>query len=317
MTALSDTTFNDSLSWLYRPILQENWRSTAHRRLNEALAAALPITINDESRLVFFSDLHRGDGGSTDLFLPNKALYMHALAHYFAEDYTYIEVGDGDELWMHYDFCAVRQAHGEVFDLLHQFHAGQRLHLLFGNHDMRENGRTPCDKDGLPTRESLILLHSPSGQKILVCHGHQADLTSERFYTFTRLTNRHFWRHLQEFGLGQLRIGGSRAHQLQTMPRALRAWTYSQPRRIEQRLVEWSGTQQQPLICGHTHLAAWPENGDQPYFNIGSGLEPGVLTSLEIFAGKLRAVRWSWRRESVCQEVTDEQPLARIYKRNG
>lgn len=309
MTALSDTTFNDSLSWLYPPILQENWRSTAHRRLNQALAAALPVTISDESRLVFFSDLHRGDGGSTDLFLPNKALFLRALTHYYAEDYTYVEVGDGDELWMHYDFPAVRQAHGDVFDLLHQFHAGQRLHLLFGNHDMRENGRTPQDKDGIPTRESLLLLHSPSGQKILVCHGHQADLTSERFYTFTRLTNRHFWRHLQEFGVGQLRIGTSQAHSLQNLPRALRAWTYAQPRRIEQRLVEWSGTRQQPLICGHTHLAAWQESGHQPYYNIGSGLQSGVLTGLEICHGMLTAVHWSWDGRQAARRVRRQTPL--------
>lgn len=312
MTVLPEQAYQDALSWLYPPILQESWRNTTHKRLNEALAHAPLLPITDESRLIFFSDLHRGDGGESDLFMPNKGLFLHALTHYQAAGYTYVEVGDGDELWMDYDFTAVRQAHGAVFDLLHQLYAQRRLILLYGNHDLRENGRVSPYKDGLPTRESVLLHHQDSGQTIFVCHGHQADLTSERFYAVTRLTNRHFWRYLQQLGVIQLRIGGAETHNLQQLPKALRVWSYSQPRRIEQRLMEWSATQRQPLICGHTHFAAWQTQRDQPYFNIGSGILPGTLTGLEIHQGNLYAVSWSWHGQEPVRCVIRQQPLSAI-----
>lgn len=312
MTTLPDYAYQDALSWLYPPILQESWRNTAQKRLNEALTRAPLLPITDESRLVFFSDLHRGDGGNTDLFLPNKALFLRALAHYDAEFYTYVEVGDGDELWMDYRFTAVRQAHGEVFDWLHRFHAARRLVLLYGNHDMRENGRVPPHKDGLPTRESVLLQYQPGGQTILVCHGHQADLTSERLYAFTRLTNRHFWRYLQQMGMGQVRIGGGKSHEVEALPRALRLWCYSQPRRIEQRLMEWCATHKQALICGHTHFAAWQEDNAPAYFNTGSALQAGLITGLEIAQGMLYAVRWLWQGGQAVREITHQRPLASI-----
>ncbi len=317
MTALPDYAYQDALSWLYPPILQESWRNTTQKRLNQALAHAPLLPITDESRLVFFSDLHRGDGGDTDLFLPNKALFLRAMAYYDAESYTYVEVGDGDELWMDYSFTAVRQAHGEVFDLLHQFHAARRLVLLYGNHDMRENGRVqastrPVHKDGLPTRESVLLHYQPGGQTILVCHGHQADLTSERLYAFTRLTNRHFWRYLQQMGMGQVRIGGKETHETQTLPKALRLWCHSQPRRIEQRLMEWCATHKQALICGHTHFAAWQEEGGPAYFNTGSSLQPGLITGLEIAEGMLHEVRWLWEGGKVVRQIANQRPLATI-----
>lgn len=317
MTILPNHTYEDALSWLYPPILQESWRNATQKRLSQALAGAPLLPVTDESRLVFLSDLHRGDGGNTDLFLPNKALFLRALAHYWRESYTYVEVGDGDELWMNYGFTAVRQAHGEVFDLLHQFHAARRLVLLYGNHDMRENGRMlagtrPAHKDGLPTRESVLLHYQPGGQTILVCHGHQADLTSERLYAITRLTNRHFWRYLQQMGMAQVRIGGDKNHDRQSLPTALRLWSHSQPRRIEQRLMEWCTTHKQALICGHTHFVAWQEGDGPAYFNTGSGLQTGLITGLEIAQGNLHKVHWQWQGEKVVRQITNQRPLATI-----
>lgn len=313
MTAIPDVPYQDSLSWLYPPVLQENWRNTAQRRLNEALANALRIPFTDQSRFVFFSDLHRGNGARTDLFMPNKPLFLRALRHYYTQGYTYVEVGDGDELWLHYDLAAIRRAHGAVFDLLHQFYAGRRLFLLYGNHDMRENGRSPRRKDGIPVHESVLLHHQDNGQTIFVCHGHQADLTSERFYAITRMANRHVWRYLRQLGLGQVQANGTGSHyRLERIPKTLRAWMHAQPRRIEQRLLEWSAAQRQPLICGHTHFAAWSENGRQPYFNTGNGIHPGVLTGLEIGGGAIHEVRWLWDGQHARRESMRQQPLAAL-----
>jgi len=54
--------------------------------------SAVKIPFDDSSKLVFMSDVHRGDGSWADEFSKNQNLYMVALAHYDKERYTYIEI---------------------------------------------------------------------------------------------------------------------------------------------------------------------------------------------------------------------------------
>ena len=71
------------------------------QRLTEAYEQARVVTFDDESRFVFISDCHRGTGSLADEFTRNENSYVHALDHYYANGFTYVEVGDGDELWEH------------------------------------------------------------------------------------------------------------------------------------------------------------------------------------------------------------------------
>ncbi len=41
----------------------------------------------------------------------SKELFLHALTPYYQESFTYVEVGDGDELWKNRKFSDVRRAH--------------------------------------------------------------------------------------------------------------------------------------------------------------------------------------------------------------
>ena len=88
-------------SWPYRNWRRDSWRSLAFGRLDTAFDDAVTLSYTDSSRFVLFSDLHRGDGGSTDRFAPNKELFLKALRYYYENGFTYVEVGDGDELWLH------------------------------------------------------------------------------------------------------------------------------------------------------------------------------------------------------------------------
>lgn len=67
--------------------------------INQILKNAESVCINKDSKLIFFSDLHKGDNSSADDFTHNVKIYKHALQHYFTEYYTYFELGDGVELW--------------------------------------------------------------------------------------------------------------------------------------------------------------------------------------------------------------------------
>ena len=67
-------------------------------RLNKIYENAKRIDFNNRDRLVFFSDIHRGNNSWADEFARNENIYYYALQYYYDERFTYVEVGDGDEL---------------------------------------------------------------------------------------------------------------------------------------------------------------------------------------------------------------------------
>ncbi|HLF82177.1 MAG TPA: metallophosphoesterase [Anaerolineales bacterium] len=269
---------------------------TIHRRLSQVLETAITIPIDDSSKFVFFSDLHRGNGSRSDSFLPNARLFLHALTHYERNGFSYVEVGDGDELWKGWPIEAIRQAHRRLFDLLHQMDLEQRLHLILGNHDLKRKTNLRIEKDGLPAQEGLVLKHEPSGHKLFVVHGHQADITNDYLYFVAHRAVR-FSYHVRE-RLQQLCCSG-----------------HAEPKikmgKLEQRLMDWVSVCHQMIICGHTHRQAFPQNGGPAYFNTGSGIVPGVITGLELRNGALVPIRWTEPRRDcyVRQQVGPSRPL--------
>ena len=91
---------------------------SSNKRLNKAYNQAKVIDFNDSSKFILFSDCHRGDNSFADDFANNRNIYFHALKHYYAEDFTYCELGDGDELWENLTFKSIFEAHKNVFLLL-------------------------------------------------------------------------------------------------------------------------------------------------------------------------------------------------------
>ena len=69
------------------------------RRMQKIIEKAPVIKLNEKSRIILFSDLHRGCGDYSDAFLRNRQVFASALRYYYEAGYTYIELGDGDELW--------------------------------------------------------------------------------------------------------------------------------------------------------------------------------------------------------------------------
>lgn len=249
----------------------------AHRRLDMVFQTAPTVPFDDTTRLVFFSDSHRGDNSRADAFRVNEPLFLHALRHYYERGYTYVEVGDGDELWKNRRFTTVQAAHAQVFTLFQQFAEQQRLHLLFGNHDILGNRRQPVHKGGLLAREGLILQYRHSEQQIFVTHGHQADAKSDMFYQVSRMAVRNVWRRLQLLHLAPVGCRDGEEHS---------------PRAFEPYLTSWAADRRRVLICGHTHRPTSAGYGEAPYFNTGYCLAPGLLTGLEIQHGEINLVRW-------------------------
>ena len=269
---------------------EDFFRNLAHKHLDRVFQTAPVIPFDDSSRFILFSDCHRGDGTSVDAFAANKILFRQALSHYDEQGYSYIEVGDGDELWQNRLFRTIRQAHAPIFDLLHRFNEQNRLHLIFGNHDFQGGEQNGIWKDDLPTQEGVILEHVKTGQRLFIVHGHQADWTSNNLFIFSKFVVRLFWRQFQKWGLARVNV-----EWINPLHRTANEGRLVQ--RIEDRLSSWAEKHHQTIVCGHTHIPHLPSRGLPPYLNTGHCLSPGIVTGLEIRDGRVLPVKWVARGE--------------------
>ncbi len=252
-------------------------RTRAYRRMTQAFQAAKTILFDDQARLVFFSDLHRGVSSRADAFTRNEGIFVQALNHYYQRGFSYVEVGDGDELWQNPSLDDIKRAHARTFDVLHAFARRDRLHLIFGNHDIRGSQRRTMKKDGMMAHEGLLFRHAGSGRQIFAVHGHQVDFKSDGLYRFSRLVIRHVWRHVRNLGVVDVTSAIAESRNRST---------------LRQRVSEWIQAHQQMVICGHTHTPKFAAPGELPYFNTGSGVFDGYITGLEIHNGEIALVKW-------------------------
>ena len=153
------------------------------RQIDKALHSAPVISTSDHPRLVLFSDCHRGNGTWSDSFLNNKTIYEAALGYYFERDFTYIELGDGDELWENRKFSDIEEIHSDIFKLLDKFNRTGRMYMIWGNHD-RVKSRPGFKSSVLPpSTEALIIKCSGPNDKGIrynLIHGHQADFLNNQ-----------------------------------------------------------------------------------------------------------------------------------------
>lgn len=99
--------------------------------LNKAFKKAKKVTLAREAKIIFFSDLHKGDNSYADDFRHNIKIYKYALKTYFDQGFTYVELGDGIELWENNSFKPIFETYRPIFELLEKFQAQKpRLDLI-------------------------------------------------------------------------------------------------------------------------------------------------------------------------------------------
>ncbi|HHX56202.1 MAG TPA: serine/threonine protein phosphatase, partial [Clostridiales bacterium] len=91
-------------------------------KLTSAYKNAKVKYFDKNSKYIFFSDIHRGDDSVSDEFARNQLVLLYALNYYYDRGYTYVEVGDGDELWKHREFRHIRLAHSDIFEAMKKFY---------------------------------------------------------------------------------------------------------------------------------------------------------------------------------------------------
>jgi UDP-2,3-diacylglucosamine pyrophosphatase LpxH len=241
------------------------------------------------------SDCHRGDGSWADTFSKNQNIYFAALNYYYYDNYTYIEIGDGDELWENNNISNIIKEHKNAFLILKRFFNKKRLYLIYGNHDIvkqsqkyvkqnlyyyydeREKKKIALFK-GIKVHEGLVLKQKDTQNEIFLVHGHQVDFLNSTLWRLTRFLVRYLWRPLEIFGVND--------------PTST-AKNYRKKESVEKRLSRWVQNNDSMIVAGHTHRPVFPEVGETRYFNDGSCVHPHGITAIEIANSKIQLVKWS------------------------
>ncbi len=268
---------------------------SAIKHLTDVYNAADELLIDHNSKIVLFSDCHRGEGNWGDNFFNNQNLYFAALNHYYDNGFVYIEIGDGDELWENRSMEDIKYTYSHIFWLLSKFYTAGRFHMLYGNHDIVKKDKAFV-KDyfeyyydeslkkyiplfpGIKIKEGLILRFKDSSDTIFLVHGHQVDFLNYTIWRIARLLVRYLWRPFELVGIRN-----------PTSP----AKSYDKKVKVELKLMDWSKQQEQMLIAGHTHRPVFPKPGEPLYFNDGSCVHPRCITAIEIEDSTISLVKWA------------------------
>ncbi|MGM0378260.1 MAG: serine/threonine protein phosphatase [Bacillota bacterium] len=267
------------------------------QKLDKVYKKAKKMKFDNDSKLVFMSDAHRGDNSLSDDFAHNQNIYYYALNYYYNNDYTYIEAGDGDELWEHRKFKHLIHAHKDVYCLLKKMYENDQFIMLYGNHNMffkheyfvKKNLYKYYDeydetvKDlfkGIKVHEALLLQHEKTKKEILVTHGHQGDLMNDEIWGFMMFLSRYIWRFLNIIGFKNPASPSKNRHKRH---------------KIEKNYSDWIKNNEKMMIIGHTHRPKFPKKGDPSYFNCGCGVHPRSIFAIEINKGKIALVDWKVR----------------------
>lgn len=248
-------------------------------KISDVYKNAEEVPFNGTSKIVIMSDCHRGNGSFADNFARNQNLFFAALTQYYNHGFTYIELGDGDELWENYKISEIIETYDNIFWLLLKFYEGNRLYMIYGNHDIVKR-KVNMLFQGMKFHEGIILNHEELPLKLFLIHGHQADFFNSSLWWLSCFLVRYLWKPLELLGINNPMSAA-------TNPKRKKS--------VEWFLAKWAEKYNQPLIAGHTHRPVFPNQKDPPYFNDGSCVHPRCITALEITDNNIALVKWSYK----------------------
>lgn len=266
-----------------------------HNKLEHLYKSCKRIPIDSCSKIIVLSDCHRGSGNNGDNFYHNETIYSHALNYYDSNGYTYIELGDGDELWENRSPEQIIQTHPAAFECINRFYCNSRFYMLYGNHDIvkrKDNyikkhyskhyiNCTHCFKELFPSLtayEALLLVNEEDNTEIFLVHGHQGDLINDTLWMLGRFLVRYVWHPLELVGF-TAPVGSTRKHKSKS--------------KIEKRLSDFAVKKNIILIAGHTHRPYFSNTDEGKYFNSGSCIEHNQITGIEICKGGISLIEWT------------------------
>jgi UDP-2,3-diacylglucosamine pyrophosphatase LpxH len=223
-------------------------KKETHDRLSQIMAGAPQktpqIPYGGDHKYVIISDIHLGNGGDADNFSHNTETLQTALGHYFENSYSLILLGDIEEFWQ-FDLEEIHSFYGDsIYTKFRQYHEKGKFFRVFGNHDHEWAGlNDPSANGGVDWDYKNAAEGLKIGDHILLTHGHQGTIESDKNSWFSRFWVRSF-RSIEGiakfFGYGKREATASYI-----------------PNDHEKTFYQWAKINKKILICGHTHRATY------------------------------------------------------------
>jgi predicted phosphodiesterase len=327
---------NKALTQLYQSIVTKPGKQ----------GLVIPFDVSKD-KFIILSDQHKGARDGADIFAKSAKNYLAALDYYYDSKFTYINLGDSEELWENL-FVTVKRHNKATFEKERKFIEDDRFVKIFGNHDLYW-GNDPLAAVSLlqiygraiRVYEGVVLQTKVNNKplEIYMTHGHQGDLQSDGNW-FSKWFVSDVWGPLQ----GYLRINPNTpaySNQLKTDHNRM--------------MYEWSSQRENMLlITGHTHqpvfrsltqleilytgldnakqandtakaadlekriTAMHLKGNKQPdfngyldtYFNTGCCcFNDGDITGIEISDGCIRLIKWAYHKKVSERIVLEECKL--------
>ncbi|QEC70192.1 metallophosphoesterase [Panacibacter ginsenosidivorans] len=299
-----------------------------------------------EQSIIIFSDHHKGARDGSDDFRFAEKNYLAALDYYNEQNFFYVNLGDGEELWENTIFSVLKH-NKEVFAKEKLFADRDAYCKIIGNHDLfwkndpftaqlyikKMYGRELKMFEGIVLRVQL-----PTKYVDVFCtHGHQGDVQSDG-NAFSKWFVSYIWGPLQSFL--EININSTSANDnLKSLHnKMMYDWVYEKPYCI---LI--TGHTHQPVFKSLTHLerlylaledakekndaaaidkieAEIPRrrreydfvnnsfrNMNPSYFNSGCCcFDDGTITGIELDKGFIRLIKWSYK-DGVPERIVAEE----------
>lgn len=268
------------------------------------------------AKFIIFSDQHKGDRSAADDFKTNEPNYLAALNYYNENGFSFINLGDSEELWK---FGAEKILPlNKVALAAEAAFQPDRFYKTFGNHDLIWKNQPDVflllrNYFTIPLNvyEGIVLkLKTSLGElNMFFTHGHQGDTMSDNNGFSTWLVA-HLWLPLQRF----LDIN------INTPSK-----DFSMRNEHNIMMSEWSSRKKNLiLVTGHTHCPVFatgkyydhPSNyipGREPahvkpsYFNTGCCCyADGDITGIEIANGFIRLIKWNKLDNNPTRKILEE-----------
>jgi predicted phosphodiesterase len=306
--------------------------TSLHRSILHSPGKKGPLLSFDKtSRLIVFSDQHKGSRNGADIFAMAEPNYLAALAYYNKEKFHFISLGDNEELWEN-SLNEIKKHNQQTFLAEQKFAARQAFTKIFGNHDLywQNDPFAPGQlksiyQTDVTVYEGLILQTKINGNtfSIYCTHGHQGDKQSDGNW-FSKFFVANIWGPLQAY----LHINPNTPSCNDTLKTVHNQLMYAWSAKHKDLLLI-TGHTHQPVFESLTHHeslyqkleSARKENKTDrvqalekeislhgtisriyspvkpSYFNSGCCcFDDGDITGIEIAEGKIRLVKWDRKK---------------------
>ena len=202
-----------------------------YKNLDKLYETSPSQTLDNRSKWVIFSDLHMGDGSSSDDFKRNAELFQQALSKYYINNaFSLLLNGDVEEL-QKFSFNKILKAWPEVFNAFDHFASEDKLIKTIGNHDLDLMGMDKKPYDYFLTEGYKLNFQDNS---LFLYHGHQASKKYQKHNELVGFTLKYFGKPL---GIKNYSVSHSSTKQY----------------KLEKKLYHYSSKRRVVSIIGHTH----------------------------------------------------------------